>query len=184
MKHLFFALFISLSLVGEAQKNEPISYTEVVTIDSVSKDELYIRARNWVNDAFRSAKDVIQISDKETGELAGKGLLYARGELKWLATYPFKGMINFSFKILLKDGKYKYEFSDFNNTDCDFGHPGAQDFKFGLITTSNTASAKYWGYSQKKMDDALISMKASMGEKVKDMIASLKESMNKKPEDF
>src|SRR5579862_4414223 len=45
-------------------------------IDSVtaSKNELFIRSKIWLVNTFKSSKDVIQLDDKESGKLMGKGM--------------------------------------------------------------------------------------------------------------
>lgn len=44
-------------------------------IDSVkgSKNDLYVKANEWMAKTFTSAKDVIQMQDKEAGKIIGKG---------------------------------------------------------------------------------------------------------------
>ena len=50
-----------------------VDYTEVVHVDSVSKNELYARAKLWLVDTYKSSINVIQLEDKENGEIIGKG---------------------------------------------------------------------------------------------------------------
>lgn len=50
-----------------------IAYQGVVEVPGVTKDQLYIRAHEWIAKAYRSANDVIQMQDKEAGRLVGKG---------------------------------------------------------------------------------------------------------------
>lgn len=44
-----------------------------------SRDELFVNANIWLVESFKSAKDVIQFSDKEAGVVIGKYLLYLPG---------------------------------------------------------------------------------------------------------
>jgi hypothetical protein len=49
---------------------------EFISVDSTikgSKDELFLKAKSWLVHEFKSANDVIQLSDKEAGKLIGKG---------------------------------------------------------------------------------------------------------------
>ena len=79
-----------------------IVYTEVVEMPGVTKDVLYSRAYEWFAKSFVSANNVIQMQDKEAGKIIGKGC------------YGFdKNKVNFTLSIYLKDGKYKYEITDF-----------------------------------------------------------------------
>ena len=52
-----------------------VTYVRVADVAGVSKEELYKRARKWFVKTYASPKDVLQLSDKETGELTGKGIL-------------------------------------------------------------------------------------------------------------
>lgn len=54
-------------------KNSSIFYQQVVTVDSVSKAELFDRGRQWAVDYFNNARAVLQIVDKEAGQITGKG---------------------------------------------------------------------------------------------------------------
>ena len=64
-------------------KDGKINYSEVVNVDSVKKEELYNRAKHWLVETFNSAKDVIQIDDKENGEIVGKGYFKSWWVLGW-----------------------------------------------------------------------------------------------------
>jgi len=81
-------------------------YSEVVTTDSVTKDDLFVSALEWMNKTYNSGKSVIQTTDKEGGMIIGKAI--TKG-------LTFKNVINveaghFSYTIAIycKDGRYKY----------------------------------------------------------------------------
>jgi len=114
MKKLFVVALIFLSISSFAQKIFPeesgsIIYSGVVTVDSVKKDELYVRAKKWFVDTYNSAKNVLQMEDKEAGIIVGKGLFDIPYSL-------FIGSsivsVSHTIKIYTKDGKYKYEVTD------------------------------------------------------------------------
>jgi len=92
-------------------KNGKIYYSGIVNIDSVSKDELYYRAKRWFVDTYSSAQDNIQIDDKENGEIVGKGCFRTYWDVTLLSGMEVN--ICQTVRILIKDGKYKYEFKDF-----------------------------------------------------------------------
>jgi|GEM_PF-3150074 len=54
-------------------KNGRVVYQETVRLEQLSKEEIFRRARRWWVNNYRSAKDVFQLVDKETGEIVGKG---------------------------------------------------------------------------------------------------------------
>lgn len=111
--HCNFAFGQSKQIVPTDSVTNKITYSGVVVLDSsAKKHELYSLTREWFVKAFRSAKDVIQIDDVNNGRIVGKG--------STLVTYknvfgsPNEGgNISFIITILLKDGRYKYEITDF-----------------------------------------------------------------------
>lgn len=50
-----------------------VVYREKVSTLDLPKEEVFRRARRWWVNNYRSAKDVFQLVDKETGEIIGKG---------------------------------------------------------------------------------------------------------------
>jgi hypothetical protein len=87
-----------------------ISYQEIVRVDSsVTKDVLYASAKDWFANAFRSAKDVIQMEDKENAKLIGKGNLTVSIPM----VGPDYSRVDFTVTIQAKDGRYKYTVTNF-----------------------------------------------------------------------
>ncbi len=106
---------------------------------------LFERGREWFNDNFKSAKEVLQITDKENGELSGKGIMEIHYVFKYMGKREFTSNVRFQMSVWVKDGKYKYELKNFNI-------PGdSESIAFGLITTSNETNVKFPGYSAKKL---------------------------------
>lgn len=108
-------LFISLALLSTSTfsqtentifnlhpKTGEIYYSEVIKVESKSKDNLFINANSWFTDTFISSKDVVQYSDKDKGVIIGKGTFDAKN-----------GVVNFTAKINVKEGKYRYELYSF-----------------------------------------------------------------------
>ena len=87
-----------------------ITYSGVVEVAGTSKGELYARGKVWFANAFKSAQNVIQADDKEAGLVVGKG---------WTQTYitimltPAAEKLWYTVKLSFKDGKYRYEITDF-----------------------------------------------------------------------
>jgi hypothetical protein len=91
-------------------KNGAIFYQQVISVDSVPKSELFDRGRMWAVDYFNSAKDVIQIADKDAGQLTGKGI-FVLANTKYSLGY--QSSVKFTFNIQYKDEKYRVQFYDF-----------------------------------------------------------------------
>ena len=83
-------------------ESQPVE--RAVKIDSTKKNELYVRANNWMVETFKDAKSVIQFADKESGTVTGKYLLGAitGGTRYQSATYVYA-----LIKVQVKDGAAK-----------------------------------------------------------------------------
>jgi len=122
------------------EQTHRISYQGVVEVPDVTKDQLYVRANEWVAKAYRSANNVIQMQDKEAGRLVAKGLI--RVSLRVLGMDADAGVIRHTLTIYVKEGRYKYVLSDLSHEDLrpkatSIGPLERQELPFG-------ASKKQW----------------------------------------
>jgi len=120
MKKLLLILFASINTFCYSQEklfdvlplnNDKIYYSGIVNVDSINALELYHRGKKWFIDSFNSAKDVIQLDDKENFEIVGKGFF----EELWAVTFYASIQVKVwqTIRIQCKDGRFKYEFYDF-----------------------------------------------------------------------
>lgn len=54
-------------------KNNALTYTQVIEAPGKSKEQLYILLNYWYSNTFGSGKAVIQLNDKDAGVIIGKG---------------------------------------------------------------------------------------------------------------
>jgi hypothetical protein len=146
-------------------------YEEVVPCKG-KKDDLYLRAKLFYADIFKSAKDVIQVDDKESGILVGKGLTHimVSGE----ALFDTKMKMWFSIKIQCKDDRYKYELYDIHFES----YPAQYVSEFNRTPTSLFLKAEYY----RKNDTPKTknsSYKLSMDASVKATLLVLKSRMER-----
>jgi len=107
--------------------NERVHFTypnpfEFELIDTVnaSKNELYIKAAEWLANSFKSAKSVIEMQDKEAGKIVGKGTNdYISESLFNTITHH----INFTFTIDVRDSKYRIRITNFVDDGYSYQHP-------------------------------------------------------------
>jgi len=91
---------------------QKIEYTDLVKVDStLTSDELYARARSWFATAFKSANNVIQMEDKSTGIIIGKGNISIPA-----TSLQVGSIVSFTIKIQVKKGRYKYWVNDLVHT--------------------------------------------------------------------
>lgn len=79
------------------------NHKEWIADDSLTKDEAYDRAINWIAVHFNSANDVIQLKDKENGSIVVKAIA------------PFNNFagisyVRYTMQIKIKDQKAKFTF--------------------------------------------------------------------------
>ena len=116
-----------------ASKSGPLSFSEVIAIKDASTIELYTRAQLWFSAAFADSKNVLEVQDKEAGILAGKGSFPYEPNI-FMSSSLIRGHVTFSVIIILKDGRYKYSFSDFTHHGSSLHSQGP--INFDLITTT------------------------------------------------
>ena len=115
-----FALILLVPFLSNAQDiilpidstTNKITFQEVVQSPGISQDELYTRAREWFALTFKSAQDVIQMDDKASGKIIGKGA--HRGTAMILLT-PSAFSLNYTVSLTVKEGRYRYEITDFTS---------------------------------------------------------------------
>lgn len=90
MKKIILTLLMCVSIFSFSQTT-----SDVVNVDSMlTKENLYSNALAFFALEFKSANDVIQMKDAETGKLIGKGIVDGR---------------SITIGISCKNGKYKYD---------------------------------------------------------------------------
>ncbi len=96
-------------LVLPRDENGNVLFSEAIQADSIKANVLYGNAKLWFADTFKSAKDVIQVDDKESGRVVGKA---------WQDIYikvlgmPSATKLWFTISVQLKDGRYKVDMYD------------------------------------------------------------------------
>lgn len=120
MKHFFSTLvFCSFSIFASAQKlpvdpdTKKITYTEVVDVPGLKKEDLYNRAKAWYVTSTGTTKLALELEDKETGKLLGKVNNPIKINNPPLNNKFEVGSIIYTITVIVKDDKYKYVFTDF-----------------------------------------------------------------------
>jgi len=153
-------------------KNGKVFYSGIVKTDGVSKEELYNRAKRWFVNTYTSAQDNIQIDDKENGEIVGKGFFKTYWDVSIISGTEVN--IYQTVRILVKDGKFKYEFKNFSIKY--FAAPDQRN-----ISPDIDMPLENWK-SYSKNNAKKIFKKIDAG--VNDLIKSLSEYVKIKPEEW
>lgn len=151
-----------------------ITYSGVVPVEGITKNELYTRGKVWFARAFHSAQDVVQADDKEAGVLVGKGILVVETMYQSFYAYQqWEPRVRFLVKLSFKDNRYRYEFTDFS-----YITPITVDRLTPVDLPAETALA---GEVKKngKRDKDIMNTKNQLNHEAKRMIRELREAMNK-----
>ncbi|MCK0199125.1 DUF4468 domain-containing protein [Ornithobacterium rhinotracheale] len=176
MKKVLLLLFLCLFAMTKAQEAKPLGFTKVVEVPGVSKENLYNRAKLWVSDNFKKVDYVVDVDDKEGGVLICKSNFPIQKDGFW--GIDFDGRINFTLKLLFKDGKYKYELTNYLHEP----NLNKKAF-FGLLTTSEKYPAsegynkKDYKFNKKWFDENWKEIKSMSEEKSLIIIKSLETGM-------
>ena len=133
MKTIFILIsFILLWDSAYSQIDKSIEFSEVINVDSsLTKKQLFKRARLWFSDYYRDSKEVLQFTDEEVGELQGAAV--------FKFTFPMlishvTATIDYRVNVITKNGKFKVKVYQFINKTS---YAGAQNIRkdgIGLIT--------------------------------------------------
>lgn len=170
MKKVLF-LLMALGMVIpslKAQEVTPLTYSEVIQVDGVSKDELFNRAKLFFVNTYNNATKVIQTEDKETGIIAGKAITgHSITMGKFSGSGATDAPASYTITLAVKDGRYKYTITDI-----------VQE-KLGLLTTSPDNPDIPVMAGKKWKEEAREGIKKSADKVFGNLINNLKSEMNK-----
>lgn len=172
-------------LICNVANSQPIGFIEVIHVDSASGSQLFDRARQWFNTAFKDSGEVLNIQDKESGELAGKGVLKYNSRI-FSGSNATTGWVSFTVQVLVKDGRYRYDITNFIHEGNILNRYGPANF--GLITQDTNCpytKRQVWpkspslGGMEGWMDKVWIDIKEQINAETASIIGSLKEYMGR-----
>ena len=152
MKNLlsFFTLAILVTSCG-AIKTTPVNIGSIEKTfeHNLDKDKLFVVANNWMVQTFKSAKSIVQFTDKEEGVVIGKYLLNSITTNNSLYNNTITSDIYAIIKLQVKDGITKISIDpyDFNKVESiyitPYGEEEAMTDINGLIENYRQYLIKY-----------------------------------------
>jgi Domain of unknown function (DUF4468) with TBP-like fold len=114
---LFFSLLCHSQEPAEgvfSLKDGTIYYEKIITLDSTTKENIYIAVKSWGVNAFKSQKDVLQADEKEIGLIAYKYWFAEtfNAVLEAGKTVSFDWKYYSTLKIFIKNDKVKIVVQD------------------------------------------------------------------------
>lgn len=186
MKTLLF-LFTSFLLLScnpykhmAINTNFPVPF-EFKLIDSIvgTQNDLYVKANEWMAKTFVSAKEVIQMQDKEAGKLIGKGIIETP-VLNAYGTNIGVDYVHYTISIDVKEGRYRCILSDFYHEGALVNYGG----KYGLQNTpsygslNNAQPSNYGNMMQSTVNSQFAMIKDVSMKKANELLLSLKNAMH------
>jgi len=101
---------------AEPSANKPFDY--VTNLEGMKNDAIYDGVKMWIAENFRSAKQVIDLENKEQGVIIGNGAI--TGLMLNIGTVTFTMTASFKMKVEVKDEKMRLTFFSFEVTDHTF----------------------------------------------------------------
>lgn len=120
------SLLIMVKLTGQVKANEPFTYSRVLTLDSISRGDIYDKALIWCSKVFSDSKGAINVKDKESGIVAGKASLknYYKIPRKKDSVDCFLFVdYFFDWLIEVKDNKARLGLKNIEVEDSDINYP-------------------------------------------------------------
>ncbi len=175
-KNLLIILFGLLCIKANAQKIElplkdsDVVYEEVVKLQdtTISSDKLFSLAQTWFANTFKDSKSVLQVNDRQSLKLIGKGVVLFTKGLNNIDTY-----IYYTVAVDIKQGRYRYRvynigFETGNSTDDlskGYSHYLHGEIHRALLESKKAALKRYendFYFVNKKISDLITSLKANM----------------------
>ncbi len=174
VRKLISSLAVKMKKEGVSQVNElvhpnGIVYSEFVEIENMSKAEIYEKCRLWFAKNFSNSNEVLELENKELGELFGKSSIFYKS--RFFGRDNTIGEIWFNIRLQIKDNGYQYTISDFEHI-ADPTNEAPQSYEF--ISTEEccygkSKRKKISKYKRKTCEE----LKAMIEYKAKELTSSL-----------
>jgi hypothetical protein len=96
------------------EESKRINFEKIVDVEDAKQGDLFDRAVTWIESYYNNPADVVREKNKDMGRILCKARfkIFNPPDKHGLATDA--GVVQYTLTILFKDGKYKYEFTDYN----------------------------------------------------------------------
>lgn len=119
------------------------SKSSVIEVEKMTKTEIYKKALEWLTLNYKSANDVIQLKDEESGKIILKGNFSTGIFLK-------EGFLRHTLILDFKDERFRY-----NYTSLSYYSPGSGEIPF---EKGMALKKKILAETESKIDDSIKSL--------------------------
>jgi len=171
MNKIILLCFLVLASTIVSNGQEALTFSKVIQTDSVGKTKLFTTINEWFASTYNSAKDVIQVADKEAGLIVGNGSMnYTYGKIAYRC---YEGQVTYTIKVYVKDNRYKVELTNFNHTvntgnapSCSLG-PVSTSEVYATSGMSKSYHNNVWGDIKEKAQQYSMQIFDSLEKKTK-----------------
>lgn len=119
-------LLITVKCLGQGKADEPMVYSRILSIDSLTRGDIYDRSLIWCSKSFSDSKGAINVKDKESGIIAGKGMIknyYKIPKKKDSVACLFFIDYFFDWLIEIKDNKARLSLKNIQVNESNIDYP-------------------------------------------------------------
>ncbi len=160
------SLFCGINSISQ----QSISFQKELISEGKSKSELYVVLNEWFATTYNSANDVIQMQDKESGIIIGKGSM--KYSMKGMSYACYSGYIEYTIKTVANDGSVNISLTSFSHKAK---ATSTSSCTLGLITTSEKYTEK--GMSKKYHNKVWNDLKLTCESYSNNMFDSIEEKL-------
>ena len=95
------------SQIPTNEKTGEAEYTDVITVDGATAENLRDRAHLWIDEFFPNPKGAVETDDSIAGKIEGKAQFRLEFNDKKGNVVP-AGFVRYSYSLEFKEGKYRY----------------------------------------------------------------------------
>ncbi|GIM61119.1 hypothetical protein CAPN008_11690 [Capnocytophaga canis] len=159
---------------AQNSNSDVYQFTEVIKVDErLSAKTLFANAKIWFTESFKDPKEVIILDDTQNNILIGRGSIKYNTKI-WIGSAAREGYLSFDVNIACKDGRYKYNFTNFTHIGKNSMGIVPTGDEMPHFTGLNAGGGK--GYKTKVTKE----IKEIIDKKIEPLIESLKIAMDKK----
>jgi len=160
--------------------NQPVDgqivFSKVIEMPDRSQEILFKNGRLWLSTVIEDSNEQIEIQDEEAGELYVKNFMKYDPPLFKGGGLTSKGAIWYDLRIQVRDGKYKFTFSNFDHvaslileTPISYGILSSDEICFRLknVGLTKRRKRKYCNYLNKCIAENMIQLEESLVEMMK-----------------
>ena len=111
MKKIFISLIITLIIKFSIGQDSLLTYSKILKVDSVSKNEIFDKTLIWCSKAFTDSKSAINVKEREGGIIGGKAYyqsFYKVPKKKDSTLGVIFSNYYFDWLIEIKEGKLRF----------------------------------------------------------------------------